>query len=202
MTAARLAKLEKILALHEDPAATEGQRQACRHVGGRLAADLGIEFSREAIERASYYHCASSSSCNVDFDIDASMREWMAMSQSQRQREMDEIEKTVAAWRECEVDRARACEVESTRRDEERARKKAQRAAERAERKAESERRKRVIGGEAPPQWDDIDADHLDWLSRIEALCLCDEDIELVRLIRSSVRNGCLGLFGDSQNPR
>lgn len=210
----RLPKLAKIIALHDDPAATEGERAACRHVGVKLAAELGIEFSADAIERASAGRSASNKA--FQFDVDAWVREWMAMTPAQHRAWMAEADRIINELKrsneerkkeeaerkakrekeeaEREAELAKFREAERLRREAETARRNAEREAELAER----ERVKRVRAGLEPPQWDDIDDDHLEWLSRIEKLELDEDEGALVSLVRRGVRNGCLGMYGNS----
>lgn len=224
MTANRresLAKLAKIIALHDDPAAMEGQRAACRHVGGKIAAELGIDFSRKAIDEAMRVSRTSDTSGPAySFDVDewASdwARQWTAMTPAERKAYMEEtdrilkdIERRNEEWRKREAQReaereaertAREAELEKLRqyekacREEEKA---LRREARRAE-KAEAARKKRVRTQTEAPQWPDLDDDHLEWLARIEALEISDRDRAMVENIRLGVRNGCLGLYGAS----
>jgi hypothetical protein len=205
----RLARLAKILALHDDPAATDGERAACRHIGEKIAAGLGIEFSREAIERAGGFEPHKRRASSYDFDVDDWLREWMAMTPEQRRVKIRETEETLRRWEERDRKREeerQAAEEERARqkserddamrrqRDEEKARKEAEKRAEEAER----ERLRRVKAGVESPQWDDLDDDHLEWLDRIEALDLSDDDGAMLCGIRAGVRNQCLGLYGDT----
>jgi hypothetical protein len=188
----RLAKFAKIIALHDDPAATEGQRAACRHVGGKLAAGLGIAFSKEAIQRASGVTTNTNSEFN--FDVDEFVREWMAKRKAaKRDTVVDEFEKMAAAWQENIIaEAARARETEAAYREQTKGYRKAQRAAE----IAEHERQKRVAAGVEAPRWDDVD-EHFSWLDRIEALdALDDDDRALIHRVRDGVRDGCMGLYG------
>lgn len=213
--AAALAKLAKIVALHDDPAATEGQRQACRHVGGKLAAELGIAFSKEAVEQALRgSRTSGASEPAYSFNADAWAREWarqwMAMAPAEHEAYMGEVDRILKdierrneEWRKREAEReaertAREAELEKlrqyekARREEEKALRREARQAE----KAEAARKKQVRAQTETPQWDDLDDDHLNWLSRIEALSVDDADRALIGLIRTGVRAGCLGVYG------
>ena len=178
-------------------------------LGGKLAADLGIESSKTAIEAAGGF---AKPKAAFDFDVDEWVRQWTSMSRAQQEtilRRMDEIEEILRrsneelAKRQAEheaTQQARAKEKAEhedflrRRREEEQARKQAEKEVEKAER----ERIKRVGAGIDPPRWDDLSDDHLVWLDRIEALDIIDDDSALLSLVRTGVRNGCLGLFGQS----
>jgi ribosome-associated translation inhibitor RaiA len=45
-----LIKLKKLRALHDDHAATDGERVNCRRLGEKIASEVGIKFSRAAID--------------------------------------------------------------------------------------------------------------------------------------------------------
>lgn len=205
----RLAKLAKMIALHDDKAATDGERAACRHIGEKIAADIGIKFSREAIERAGAFQHQKRRASSYGFDIDEWLREWMAKTPGQRQAEIREMEERLRQWEERDRKRAEERRVA----DEERARQKAEieeaarrvleeenarKEAEKRAEKAERERYRRVKAGTEPPHWDDIDNDHIEWLDRIDALDLSDDDRVMIGGIRSGVRKQCLGLYGDA----
>lgn len=96
----RLARLAKMLALHDDAAATDGERAACRHLGEKIAADLGIEFSREAIEKAGGFEHEKRRASSYDFDVDDWLREWMAMTPEQRRASIRDTEETLRRWEE------------------------------------------------------------------------------------------------------
>jgi hypothetical protein len=188
----RLAKLAKIIALHDDPATTEGQRAACRHVGGKLAAGLGIEFSKEAIQRAS--GATIDTNGEFKFDVDEFVRDWMAKRKAAtRDAVLDEFEKAVAAWQENIIaEAARAREAEAAYREQTKGYRRGQRAAE----IAEHERQKRIAAGVEAPRWYDVD-EHFSWLDRIEVLdALDDDDRALIHRVRNGVRDGCMGLYG------
>lgn len=198
----RLARLAKMLALHDDPAATDGERAACRHIGEKIAADLGIEFSREAIERAGGFAHQERRASSYDSEFDDWLREWMTMTPEQRRAKIRETEETLRRWEERDRKReeerraAEKAREEAVRRhlEEEKARKEEERKAEEAER----ERLARVKAGIEPPRWDDLDDDHLTWLDRIEALDLSDDDRVMILGLRAGVRNQCLGAYGDT----
>jgi hypothetical protein len=212
----RLARLAKMLALHDDPAATEGERAACRHLGGKLAADIGIEFSREAIERAGGFEHQKRGASSYDFDVDEWLRQWMAKTQEQREAHIRDIRETIRKWEEdlkTWDDEHRAREEKLRAAEEERAHQKAERdaamrryheeetarkEAEKQAEKAERERLRRVRAGLAPPQWDDLDDDHLAWLDRIEALELQDDDRRFIEGVRAAVRDQRLGCYGEA----
>ncbi|ATQ66891.1 MULTISPECIES: hypothetical protein [Methylosinus] len=203
----RLARLAKMLALHDDAAATDGERAACRHLGEKIAADLGIEFSREAIEKAGGFEHEKRRASSYDFDVDDWLREWMAMTPEQRRASIRDTEETLRRWEERDKKREeerRAAEEERARqkaerdeamrrqREEEKARKEAENRAEEAER----ERYRRVKAGIEAPQWNDIEDDHLEWLDRIESLDLSDEDRNFIECVRAGVRDQRLGIYG------
>jgi hypothetical protein len=205
----RLSKLAKMLALHDDPAATDGERAACRHIGEKIAADLGIEFSRSAIEQAGGFAHQERRASSYDSEFDDWLREWMTMTPEQRRAKIRETEETLR--RREERDRKREAERRAS--DEEHARRKAEldeamrrgreeeearREAEKKAEEAERERLRRVKAGLEPPQWDDLDDDHLAWLDRIDSLDLSDDDRAMIGRIRAGVRNQCLGIYGDA----
>lgn len=199
----RLSKLAKLMALHDDAAATDGERNNCRFLGGKIAAQLGIEFSKTAIAAAGAIAEQS------DFDVDKWVREWTSMTPAQQESTLREIEEILRrsderlAKREAErearelekaKEKAKIDAFEESQRKEKEERKKAEAEAEKEER----ERVKRVKAGAEPPQWDDLSDNHLAWLDRIGALDITDSERVLISRVRAGVRNDCLGLFGQS----
>jgi hypothetical protein len=171
----RLGKLAKLIALHDDKAATEGERANCRLIGKRLSAEIGIEFSRDAIETARF----SVSFGHTSSDYEYAVKEAREEIRRANEREAQEY------LRKCRENRSTG------------ARKAAEtRKARTAERKTEHARQDRIKAGLEAPTWDDLRSDHLEWLDRIAALDLSNDDFGFVKRMRTDVRNGCLGAYG------
>lgn len=195
----RLSKLLKIIALYDDPAVSEGERDNCRRFGQKIAAELGIEFSREAIGALGGLVKNKSA---FEFDAGAWAAQWAAqwatMSAAQREAELREIDEMLRRGDKLSAERE-AREAERAR--EEAARKEAakySRQEKLARRKSERQRIKRINAGLEPPRWDDLFNGHLAWLERIEALDIGDSEREFVSRIRAGLRDDRLGLFGDA----
>ncbi len=190
----RLSKLAKLIALFDDAAATEGERANCLRFGQKIAAELGMEFSRAAIEAGTL---VAKPHTTFDSDADEWVRQWTAMTPAQREEELRDMEEMLR--RSTEQSEKRQAEREAMAREHDalmerlRVEKEDQKQAKQAERA----RIKRVKAGQEPPQWDDLNRNHLAWLERIEALELTDDDRALVSRARAGVRDNRLGLFGE-----